>query len=98
MLTTTTRLRLQEICGRIAHGAQVSLADRVYLQKFADRDRTVLTWVHRAQRQQQQGLVTGLDSLLADLDLGSCDAGDDHRLDDDLGEWFGNASSWLRRD
>ena len=98
MLTTTTRLRLQEICGRIAQGAQVSLADRVYLQKFADRDRTVLTWVHRAQRQQQQGLVTGLDSLLADLDLGCCDAGDVHRRDDDLGEWVGNASSWLRRD
>jgi hypothetical protein len=98
MLTTATRLRLQEICSRIAQGDKVSLADRVYLQKFADRDRTVLSWLSRAQRQQRQGRLIGLDRFLADMDLGSSDAGDVHRPDDDLGEWFGHASPWLRRD
>ncbi|MGB1622791.1 MAG: hypothetical protein ACPHAS_09015 [Synechococcus sp.] len=98
MLTTATRLRLQGICARIARGDRVSLSDRVYLQKFADRDRSVLSWVNRAQRQQRQGVVTGLDRLLADMDLGSSDAGDRHHPEDDLGEWFGNASPWLRRD
>ena len=35
MLTTVTRLKLQEICGRIARGESVSLQERVLLQKFA---------------------------------------------------------------
>jgi hypothetical protein len=98
MITTTTRLRLQNICDRIAQGESVSLTERVHLQKFADRDRSVLSWMKRAQRRQQQGAVTGLDKLLIDMDLGSCDSGDTHRRGDDLGEWFGNADSWLRRD
>jgi hypothetical protein len=98
MITTTTRLRLQNICDRIAQGESVSLTERVHLQKFADRDRSVLSWMKRAQRRQQQGAVTGLDKLLIDMDLGSCDSGDTHRRGDDLGEWFGNADPWLRRD
>ena len=98
MITTTTRLRLQNICDRIAQGELVSLTERVYLQKFAERDRSVLSWLNRAQRKQQQGAVTGLDKLLIDMDLGSCDPGDMHRRSDDLSEWFGNADPWLRRD
>ena len=98
MITTTTRLRLQNICDRIAQGELVSLTERVYLQKFAERDRSVLSWLNRAQRKQQQGAVTGLDKLLIDMDLGSCDPGDMHRRSDELGEWFGNADPWLRRD
>ena len=98
MITTTTRLRLQNICDRIAQGELVSLTERVYLQKFAERDRSVLSWLNRAQRKQQQGAVTGLDKLLIDMDLGSCDPGDMHRRGDDLCEWFGNADPWLRRD
>ena len=98
MITTTPRLRPQNICDRIAQGESVSLTERVHLQKFADRDRSVLSWMNRAQRRQQQGAVTGLDRLLIDMDLGSCDTGDTHRRGDDLGEWFGNADPWLRRD
>ena len=99
MLTTTTRLKLQEILGRVARSEPVSLQERVLLQKYADRDRTVSSWVHRAERLRQRGCAApGLDGLLDDLDLGRNDAGDRHRPGDDLGDWFGGASSWLRRD
>ena len=98
MITTSTRLRLQEICQRIALGESVTLAERIELQKFADRDRSVLSWMNRAQRRQHQGAVTGLNELLVDMDLGSSDPGDQQRPEDDLGEWFGNADPWLRRD
>ena len=98
MITTSTRLRLQEICRRIAFGETVSLGERVELQKFADRDRSVLSWMHRAQRRQRQGAVTGLNKLLMDMDLGSNETCNHQRPEDDLGEWFGNADPWLRRD
>ena len=39
MLTTATRLKLQEILGRVARGEPVGLQERVLLQKYADRDR-----------------------------------------------------------
>lgn len=98
MLSTTTRLRLQEILGRIAGGDPVSLGDRVYVQKFADRDPTVAAWLRRARRQQQGVPANGIDQLLADLDLGSPEPDAAYRPDDDnLGDWFSGAPSWLRR-
>ena len=98
MLSTSTRLRLQEILERIACGAPVSLSERVYLQKFADRDATVASWLRRARRRQLGQGGDGIDRLLADLDLGPSepDEGFDPG-DDDLGDWFRGAPSWLRR-
>ena len=97
MLTTATRLRIQDILRRVAQGQFVSLQDRIYVNKFAEHDRTVSGWVSRARRMQlQQAPAKGLDGFLTDLDLGSDDGGDRYR--GDLGDWFGNASPWLRRD
>ena len=98
MITTSTRLKLQDLCSKVAQGQFVSLTDRIYLQKFAERDRTVQSWLNRAQRMQQNGQQTGLNGFLADLNLGSNDPGDQHKPEDDLGEWFGNTPPWLRRD
>ena len=98
MLTTSTRLKLQNICQRVAQGDFVSLQERVYLQKFAERDRSVSSWVSRAQRHQQKGSQNGIDGLLADLDLDRRQLEDGDNPEDDLGDWFSNASPWLRRD
>ena len=100
MLTTSTRLKLQSILRRLAQGSSISLSERVYLQKFADCDRTVSSWLRQARRQQLAGHHRGgLDSLLDDLNLGDAEPDQQHRPDsDDLGDWFGGAESWLRRD
>jgi len=100
MLTTNTRLKLQSILRRLAQGSSISLSERVYLQKFADCDRTVSSWLRQARRQQLAGHHRGgLDSLLDGLNLGDAEPDQRHRPDaDDLGDWFGGADSWLRRD
>jgi hypothetical protein len=99
MLTPHTRLRLQEIIGRIAESKPVSLQERVYVQKFADRDASVWSWLRRAQRRQRQGPPhAGLDHFLGALDVG--EPGDGRGFDprrDDLGDWFSGAPNWLRR-
>jgi hypothetical protein len=103
MLTPTTRLRLQEILERIAADQPVSLRERIYLQKFADRDATVAGWLRQARRRQRgggggDGGGDGIDRLLADLNLGSAEP--DERPgpgSEDLGDWFGGAPGWLRR-
>ena len=100
MLTTSTRLKLQSILRRLAEGSSISLSERVYLQKFADCDRSVSSWLRQARRQQLAGgCRSGVDSLLDDLNIGSAEPDQQHRPGaDDLGDWFGGAEPWLRRD
>lgn len=99
MLTPSTRLRLQAIIQRIANSETVTLKERIYVQKFADRDPSVWGWLRQAQRQQLDGeKKTGLDGFLADMNIG--EIGPDGPFNpkrDDLGEWFSGAPSWLRR-
>jgi hypothetical protein len=99
MLTPATRLRLEEIITRIADSRPVNLSERIYVQKFADHDPSVWTWLRRAQRRQRQGWPQArLDRFLAQMDLGEggSDAGFDPRRDD-LGDWFTGAPNWIRR-
>ena len=99
MLTTQTRLRLQAILRRLAAGHCVSLSERIELQKFADRDQTVSAWLRRARRRQAHHQGTEpVDQLLNNLDLGNSDPHEDFKADeDDLGDWFSGAPTWLRR-
>ena len=99
MLTPTTRLRLQEILGRISRDQPVSLQERIELQKFADRHPSVAGWLRQARRQRsQRPPVDALDRLLEDLNLGPAEEEERHRPGhDDLGDWFGGAPGWLRR-
>jgi hypothetical protein len=99
MLTPATRLRLQEILGRISRDEPVTLRERIYLQKFADRDPTVSGWLRQAKRHRSGTVaVDGIDRLLDDLNLGPSDPEERHRPgQDDIEGWFGGAPGWLRR-
>jgi hypothetical protein len=98
MLTPSTRLRLQAILDRIGADQPVTLQERIYVQKFADRDQGVAGWLLKARRrQQQQTPADGVDQLLSDLNLGTADPDRTFRRGDDLEGWFGGAPSWVRR-
>jgi len=99
MLSEKTRLRLQEILSRLASNQHVGLNERIDLHKFADNDQTVASWLDMAQRQKNNlESKDSLDNLLDDLNLGSPDPESTFRPnDDDLGEWFSGAPTWLGR-
>ena len=99
MLTSKTRLKLQGILRSIAHQEEVSLPDRIYVQKFADRDAKVASWLRTSRRLQRGPAATGVDQLLTALDLGDVDGENKppNNPDDDLGDWFRGAPDWLRR-
>ena len=99
MLTPATRLRLQEILGRIGRDEPVTLSERISVQKFADRDPTVSGWLRQARRHRSGSRpADGLERLLDDLNLGPSDPEERHRPgQDDIGDWFGGAPGWLRR-
>ncbi len=99
MLTTSTRIRIQEILTRISTGNEVSLEERIYINKFASKNPNVSTWLRKASRiQRNQPVFNQIDELLNGLDLNSLEPHSTYNPDrDDLGEWFSGAPSWIRR-
>ena len=99
MLTTSTRIHIQEILTRIARGNEVSLAERIYVNKYASRDQNVSAWLRKASHLQRNQLNSNpLDELIDGLDLCSSDPHSTYNPDqDDLGEWFSGAPDWIRR-
>ena len=99
MLTTTSRLRIQEILTRLSMGKQVTLEERIYINKYATRNQNVSSWLRKASRiQRQEKINNQIDELLNGLDLSAEEPHVTYNPDhDDLGEWFSGAPSWIRR-
>ncbi len=99
MLSPSLRNKVKEILQRVARGETVSLDERLYIHNLADRDQEVGSWLTRARRRQQNKKSNdSIEDLLNNLDLGSPDPQGFYKPDqEDLGEWFGGAPSWLGR-
>ena len=99
MLTTVSRLRIQEILRRLAKGDQVSIEERIYINKYAAKNQNVSCWLRKALLiQRNEHKSEPIDELLNGLDLYSEDPHSTFNPDkDDLGEWFSGAPSWVRR-
>ena len=99
MLTTSTRIRIQEILTRLAMGDRVTLEERIYVNKYASKNQNVSTWLRKAScLQRNQDISNPIDELLNGLDLSSSEPHSTYNPDqDDLGEWFSGAPSWIRR-
>ena len=101
MLTTSTRLRIQEILTRITQGNEVSLEERIYINKYASRNQNVDAWLRKAshlQRNKHNHNSNSIDELINGLDLCSSDPHSTFNPEkDDLGEWFSGSPSWIRR-
>lgn len=101
MLTTETRIKLQDIAGRIASRQEVSFSERVLIQKWADHHKSVYEMLRKAERQAFAGdeEQSPLDNLLSDLNIGDPDPSN-HRTGfddpDDLRDFF-RAPTWIRR-
>ena len=99
MLTTSSRLRIQEILSRIAMGNAVTLEERIFVNKYATKNQNVSAWLRKATHMQRKNPTSNpIDELLNGLDLYSSDPHSTFNPDhDDLGEWFSGSPSWIRR-
>tara|TARA_B100000945_G_scaffold290068_1_gene263566 strand:+ start:58 stop:360 length:303 start_codon:yes stop_codon:yes gene_type:complete len=99
MLTTSSRLRIQEILRRLSEGKLVTLEERIYINKYATRNQNVSSWLRKAScLQRKKHTSNPIDELLNGLDLSSAEPHSTYHPDhDDLGEWFSGAPSWVRR-
>ena len=99
MLTASSRLRIQEILTRLSMGNKVTLEERIYINKYATKNQNVSSWLRKASRiQRNLPVLNPVDELLNGLDLTSDEPHSTYNPDqDDLGEWFSGAPSWIRR-
>ena len=99
MLTTSSRIRIQEILTRLSMGNKVTLEERIYINKYATKNQNVSSWLRKASRMQRNQTISNpIDELLDGLDLSSDEPHSTYNPDqDDLGEWFSGAPSWIRR-
>ena len=99
MLSTASRLRIQNILNRLAKNDDVTLQERIFINKFADRDQSVASWLRKAkQLQNSQNSSDPIDSLINDLGIGSPEPHTSFNPDqEDLGDWFSGAPSWVSR-
>lgn len=93
MLSTETRLRLEDICQRIENHEEVTFDEMVWASKWAAHHRTASRMLNQARRTAASGKPerSSLDELLNDLDLGDPDP-TNHLIGPqspvDLANWF----------
>ena len=75
MLSTNTRLKLEDIAARIAGGLNVSLDEMTFIQKWADHNQSAATILRKARRRALTGEPEkgSIDELMDGLDLGDPD-------------------------
>lgn len=105
MLSTSSRLKLQDICARIAGGLSISLEEATFVQKWADRHTTVATMLRKARRKAACGDFPegSLDSFMSAMDLGDPDPQahlTSESTPDDICNFFkrDDADDWRTRD
>ena len=106
MLSTSDRIRLEEIATRIAAHQEVSLDDMIWAEKLSSNNQHAAKILRQARRRaatpdMQEG---SLDDLLNQLDLGEPDP-TQHKTSfdspDEIAEWFSrkdDEDGRLRRD
>jgi hypothetical protein len=105
MLSTQYRLRLEEICNKIAMHEEVSLEDMIWAEKLAKANRSAATILRQARRRAANPDMKegSLDDFMNALDLGDPDPSN-HRTGfngaDDIIDFFtgDKPEDWRQRD
>jgi len=105
MLSSQTRLRLEDIAARIQGGLNVSFEEMQWAQKWADHNKSAEAILRKARRIAIQGEAPegSLDELMQAMDIGDPDPSNHLIGPQDpttLAEWFKQDKSddWRQRD
>ena len=99
-LTNETRLKIKNIIKRIEEDKEVSLEERIYLEKLSKNNSTIWTWLKKANSLRRYGKqnVDGINGLIQSLGLDGLDS--ENHFDpknDDIANWFRGSPDWVRR-
>ena len=99
-LTNNTCLRIKKIIKKIANDENVSLEERIYVEKFANHNSTIWTWLKKANSFRRYGKQNsdGINGLIQTLGLDGLET--ENHFDpknDDIADWFSGSPDWVRR-
>ena len=100
LLSNQKRLKLQGIIKRIVRDKEVSLEERIYVEKFAKHNSTISLWLKKANSLRRNGekRKIGIDRLLQSLGIDALDKENHFNPnEDDISDWFRGAPDWLKR-
>lgn len=103
MISTKTRLQLEEICNRIENRKEVTLSEMVLIEKYARVNRTVFDMLQKARRRSTLGVIEkgSPDEFLDQMNLGNPDPTTHITSEsniDDIVDFFRNDTDHMRRD
>ena len=100
MLSNQKRQKIQEIIGRISLDKEVTLEERIYVEKHAKHSSVISLWLKKANSIRRHGLQNkgDINDLLQSLGLDGLDK-ENHfnSVKDDLSDWFGGSPDWIKR-
>jgi len=99
-LSNQTRLKIQEILKRISTDREVSLNERIFVEKHAKQSSTVWTWLKQANSLRRYGKQDqeSINGLIQSLGLDGLESENHFDPDnDDIADWFSGSPDWVRR-
>ena len=100
LLSNQKRLIIQDIIKRISLDKEVSLKERIIVEKYAQHNSTISCWLKKANSYRRYGIKNknSLNGLIQSLGIEGLDSEKHFDQDkEDLSDWFGGSPDWLRR-
>ena len=99
-LSNQKRLKIQEIIKGISLDKEVSLNERIFVEKHATQNSTIWTWLKKANSLRRYGKQDqeSINGLIQSLGLDGLDS--ENHFDpenDDIADWFSGSPDWVRR-
>ena len=99
-LSNQKRLKIQEIIKRISLDKEVSLNERIFVEKHAKYSSTIQSWLKKANSLRRYGKQDqeSINGLIQSLGLDGLDS--ENHFDpenDDIADWFSGSPDWVRR-
>ena len=100
LLSNQKRLKIQEIIRRISLDKEVSLEERIFIEKYEKHSSMISLWLRKANSIRRHGLQSkdSINGLLQSLGIDSLDRENHFNPDkDDISDWFGDSPDWIKR-
>ena len=100
LISNEKRTRIKEIIKRISLDKEVSLKERIYVEKYAKHSSVISLWLKKANSIRRHGVLKqdSINGLLQSLGIDGLD--EENHFDpnkDDISDWFGDSSDWIKR-
>ena len=100
LLSTQKRLKIREIIRRISLGKEVTLKERIYIEKYANHSSLISLWLKKANSIRRHGIQSesSINSLIQSLGIDGLDEENHFNpKNDDISDWFGSSPDWIKR-